>query len=397
MIKNLRDYSRRYCLGVGVLGVAFWLAIYGGGIAGGVVGPEQCCGCHRKVCEDTADKRYVHAPVREKQCALCHIAPSGTERIKNAKEGQKQVQWLIGNSSRQDVEYWFSIPPALAGRKLLLQAEGLDKKIVRTETQLPNFSDAEQLVAVSRPPEISDLRVEEVKQGVLLTARIAWKTERITDSTVMYGEGESGRKSITDPQLSKDHEVVLTDLQPRKTYSFVAVSQDIFGNKAVSPAMALSTHTFFTRPAAEKGKTNDKVTVSGKYFRADNRFFARFVANQPVSMRVGTLDGLIQVATKESDGQGGRLPPEHLPLADPYFLNTGVCYTCHPQTKGVLSHPVDVQAKRGMVIDRREYKVLGDGRITCMSCHVPHASDNEARMVRSDKKKLCLGCHKNFG
>ena len=397
MITILRDYPRRYCLVVGVLGVAFLLAIYGGGIAGGGAGPEQCCMCHRKVCEDTADQRYVHAPVREKQCALCHIAPSGTERIKSAKEGQRQVQWLAGNSSRQDREYWFSIPPALAGKKLILQAEGLDKKILRTEAQLPNFSEAEQLIAVSRPPEISELRVEEVKQGVLLTARVAWKTERIADSTVIYGEGEPARKSIADPQLSKAHEVLLTDLQPRKTYSFVAVSQDIFGNKAVSPAMTLSTHTFFSRPGVEKVKMSEKVTVSGKYFRADNRFFARFVANQPVSMRVGTLDGLIHVSTKESVGQSGRLPPEHLPLADPHFLNTGVCYTCHPQTKGVLSHPVDVSPKRGMLIDSREYKLLGDGRLTCMSCHVPHASDNEYRMVRSDKKKLCLGCHKNFG
>ena len=383
---------------MGVFGAAVLLAVYGGGgMAGGAVGPEQCCVCHRKVCEDTADKRYVHVPVREKQCALCHIAPAGTEWTKSAKEGQGQVQWLAGSSPRQGMECWFSIPPALAGKKLILQAEGVDRKTLRTEMQLPNFSEAEQLVVVSRPPEISELRVEEVKQGVFLTARVVWKTERITDSTVIYGEGESTRKSIADPHLSKDHEVLLTDLQPRKTYSFIAASQDIFGNKAVSPAMTLSTHTLFSRLGVERMKTNEKVAVSGKYFRADNRLFARFAANQPVSMRIGTLEGLIHVSTKESSGRTGRLPPEHLPLADAYFLNTGVCYTCHPQTKGVVSHPVDVQPKRGMMIDTKEYKVLGDGRLTCMSCHVPHASDNEYRMVRSDKKRLCLGCHKNFG
>ncbi len=366
-------------------------------MAGGVTGPEQCCVCHRKVCEDTADKRYVHAPDREKQCALCHIARSGTDRINTAKDGESQVQWLTGSVPRQEMESWFSIPSALAGKKIILQAEGHGKKMLRTEVQLPNFSEAEQLVAVSRPPEISELGVDEVKQGVFLTARVTWKTERITDSTVLYGENEPTRKSIVDPRLTKDHEVLLTDLQPRRTYSFVAVSQDIFGNKTVSPAMTFSTHAFFSRPGVEKAKTNEKVTVSGKYFRADNRFFAKFVANQPISMRLGTFEGQINVSTKESGGRTGKLPPEHLPLTDPRFLNTGVCYSCHPQTKEVLSHPVDVLPKRGMIIDSREYKVLGDGRLTCMSCHVPHASDNEYRMVRSDKKKLCLGCHKNFG
>lgn len=397
MKKILRNYLWPYSLLVGVLVAAFFLAIYGGVMASGVIGPEQCCVCHRKVCEDTADKRYVHAPVREKQCALCHIAPSGTDRINVAKDEESQVQWLTGSGPRQDMEHWFSIPPALVGKKIILQAEGLGKKMLRTEVQLPNFSESEQLVAVSRPPEISELGVDEVKQSVLLTARVTWKTERVTDSTVLYGENEPTRKSIIDSQLTKDHEVLLTDLQPRKTYSFVAVSQDIFGNKTVSPAKTFSTHAFFSRPGVEKVKTNEKVTVSGKYFRADNRFFAKFVANQPISMRVGTLVGRIPVSTKESSGRTGKLPPEHLPLTDPRFRNTGVCYSCHPQTKGVLSHPVDVQPKRGMIIDSREYKVLEDGRLTCMSCHVPHASDNEYRMIRSDKKKLCLGCHKNFG
>ena len=397
MKKILRNYLWPYSLLVGVLVAAFFLAIYGGVMAGGVIGPEQCCVCHRKVCEDTADKRYVHAPVREKQCALCHIAPSGTDRINVAKDEESQVQWLTGSGPRQDMEFWFSIPPALAGKKIILQAEGLGKKMLRTEVQLPNFLEAEQLVAVSRPPEISELGVDEVKQSVFLTARVTWKTERVTDSTVLYGENEPTRKSIIDSQLTKDHEVLLTDLQPRKTYSFVVVSQDIFGNKTVSPAKTFSTHAFFSRPGVEKIKTNEKVTVSGKYFRADNRFFAKFVANQPISMRLGTLAGRIHVSTKESNDRTGKLPPEHLPLTDPHFLNTGVCYSCHPQTKGVLSHPVDVKAKRGMIIDSREYKVLEDGRLTCMSCHVSHASDNEYRMVRSDKKKLCLGCHKNFG
>lgn len=382
---------------VGVLCAAFFFAGHGGGIAGGVIGPEQCCACHREVCEDTANKRYVHAPVREKQCALCHIATIGADRITVAKKEEGKVRWLPGSYPRQGMEYWFSIPPALAGKKIILQADGQGKKTLRLEVQLPNFQEAEQLAAVTKPPEITELNVEEVKQGVFLTARVTWKTDRVTDSAVLYGENEATRKNIVDPWLSKDHEVLLTDLLPRKTYTFSVASRDIFGNQKVSPPKTFSTHAFFSKPNIEKAKTTEKVTVSGKYFRVDNRFFARFVTNQPTSMRLGTFDGPMHASSKDSGLQNGKLPPEHLPLVDPRFLNTGVCLTCHPQTKGVLSHPVDVQPKRGMIIDSREYKILGDGRLTCMTCHVAHASDNEARVVKSDKKRLCLGCHKNFG
>lgn len=382
---------------VGVLCAAFFGLGMGGGLAGGAIGPEQCCACHREVCEDTASKRYVHAPVREKQCALCHIASTGADRMTVAKKEESTVRWLPGGYPRQEMECWFSIPPALAGKKIILQADGQGKKTLRQEVQLPKFLEAEQLTAVTKPPEITDLTVDEVKQGVFLTARVTWKTDRVTDSAVLYGENEATRKNIVDPWLSKDHEVLLTDLQPRKTYTFSVVSRDIFGNQKVSPAKTFSTHAFFSKPSIEKAKNTEKVTVSGKYFRVDNRFFARFVANQPTSMRLGTLDGTMPASSKDSGLQSGKLPPEHLPLTDPRFLNTGVCLTCHPQAKGVLSHPVDVKPKRGMIIDTREYKILGDGRLTCMTCHVPHASDNETRLVKNDKKKLCLGCHKNFG
>lgn len=395
MHNRLRPFA--LVLVVGVLCAAFFWAGHGEGIAGGAIGPEQCCACHREVCEDTASKRYVHAPVREKQCALCHIATTGADRIPVAKKEESKVRWLPGSYPRQEMEYWFSVPPALAGKKIILQADGQGKKTLQMEVQLPNFLEAEQLAAVSKPPEITELNVEEIKQGVFLTARVTWKTDRVTDSTVLYGENEATRKNIVDPWLSKDHEVLLTDLQPRKTYTFSVAARDIFGNQKVSPPKTFSTHAFFSKPSIEKAKTTEKVTVSGKYFRVDNRLFARFVANQPTSMRLGTLDELSQVSTQNPTSQAGKLPPNHLPLTDSHFLNTGVCYTCHPQIKGVSSHPVNVKPKRGMIIDRDVYKLSDDGSLTCMSCHVHHASDNEGRVVKSDKKKLCLGCHKNFG
>lgn len=399
MKKRFRNYLRPFVLllAAGMLVAASFLVSYGSGATSGAVGPEQCCACHREVCEDTANKRYVHAPVREKQCALCHIASSGPDRITLAKNDEGKVRWLPGSFPRQEMECWFPIPPALAGKKIILQTDGQGKKISRLEVQLPNFLEAEQLPAVSKPPEITELSVDEVKQGVFLTARISWKTDRVADSTVLYGESEATRKNAGDPWLTKDHEMLLTDLQPRKTYSFVVVSQDIFGNKKISPPKTFSTHAFFSQPNMEKAKTNEKVTVSGKYYRVDNRLFARFVANQPTSMRLGTLDGLSHASTQSPTSQTGKLPPNHLPLTDSQFLNTGVCYTCHPQTKGVSSHPVNVLPKRGMIIDSGVYNLSDDGRLTCMSCHVHHASDNEYRMSRSDKKKLCLGCHKNFG
>ncbi|MBW2186551.1 MAG: cytochrome c3 family protein, partial [Deltaproteobacteria bacterium] len=49
----------------------------------------------------------------------------------------------------------------------------------------------------------------------------------------------------------------------------------------------------------------------------------------------------------------------------------------------------------GMIIPP-EYPLLENGRMTCMTCHQPHSSNNEARLLKEGKKELCTGCHTNY-
>ncbi|TCS76126.1 cytochrome c3 family protein [Effusibacillus lacus] len=63
----------------------------------------------------------------------------------------------------------------------------------------------------------------------------------------------------------------------------------------------------------------------------------------------------------------------------------GLCFQCHNTDRlmGNFTHPMfNVQSP------------LDGKRVTCVSCHNPHASENE-RMWRRPKQFLCLGCHQN--
>lgn len=357
---------------------------------------SQCCDCHQQVCEEADASRYVHAPVRSRQCGICHLAPGAASGSQGraAAENRQGMHWLAGNPAPA-ARHFFLLPRTLAGNKVLLTAEGPGRKILRTEMQLPPWEEAEELAASAGVPEITALRVVEIKQGVVLSARIAWQTDRVADSAVLYGEKELDRNSGGHQVFGTEHEVLIAGLLPGKTYRFSAVSRDLFGSKAASPVMTFSTRAFFNAPGTEKGKDGEKVRLSAKFFRAPDRLLVRFTANQPVALRLGTY-GNPRTEAATGEERPGSPPAGHPPLANPRFLNIEVCYTCHAGTKGVRSHPVDVFPKKGMRIDPGEYKLIEGGRITCMSCHIPHGANNEYRLVRAGKKLLCLGCHANF-
>lgn len=83
-------------------------------------------------------------------------------------------------------------------------------------------------------------------------------------------------------------------------------------------------------------------------------------------------------------------------MADERFTSLEVCYQCHEKLKGPLSHPVDVLPPSGMSIDRQTYRLLADGRLSCISCHQPHTGAPPYRLARKNQRRLCLGCHADY-
>jgi predicted CXXCH cytochrome family protein len=189
-----------------------------------------------------------------------------------------------------------------------------------------------------------------------------------------------------------EHEVLIADLKPGKTYRFAAASRDLFGNRLVSPPQTFSTRVPFSAPAP--APVPEKVRVAARYFRTADQLLLRFSANQPVGIRLQAF-GNPAAAGADGGRKAAVLPEGHPALAAPRFLNLDVCVSCHPGSRGSKSHPVDIFPKKGMHIDANIYRLLENGRISCMSCHVPHAADSEYRLVRAGKKALCLGCHGN--
>lgn len=378
----------------GLLGIGLIFSSESGAASGSVT-PDQCCRCHTAVCEQTTGKRYVHAPVLENHCAVCHVKGDMPTVVQqgDGKEDVVEIDWFA-KDCQEDHEHWFELPSSLASTTVSLMAKVNGRVVLEQDVDLPALQHAERFPLSQDGPKIFDLSVVEIKKGVFLSSRIAWKTDRITDAQVFYGEGNLGATSAVDTRWSKDHEITLTGLDAGRKYTFVAVSHDIYDNKAMSAKMTFSTDSFYSAPVRPNMGVQGQVGIQANFYQEKERLFAHFASSHPVSMRLG-LQG-DQPLGRAATGSEANLPQEHLELTDPHSLTITVCVGCHPQATGVHSHPVNIRPKAGMNIPP-DYSTMADGRLSCMSCHQAHSSDNEYRLTKAKRKDLCLGCHRNFG
>ena len=380
---------------VGLLGLSL-VFVSTQGDASSNITADQCTRCHAEVNEKSKSKRYVHAPVLDKHCAVCHVKgdmPKVVDSDATKNQADTKVEWFAKDCQVDD-EHWFEVSPEFAQASVSLLAKAGGRNVLKQEVVFPALDEAKPFQLLHGNPEILNLEVVEVKKGVFLSARIVWNTDRIANAQVLYGENSLSETTAIDDRWATSHEITLSGLQAKKEYRFVAVSQDIFGNKGRSEEMVLSTHSFFERPALQAARPPAQIALRADFYQGKGRFFACFKTNHPVSMRLG-YNGSKPVARAVNIAQELR-PQDHIELTDPYALTIEVCVSCHPSSKGVHSHPVDIRPKAGMFIPP-DYSTMADGRISCMSCHQAHASDNEYRLTRAHRKDLCLGCHRKFG
>ena len=89
----------------------------------------------------------------------------------------------------------------------------------------------------------SDVLVSDVTEA---SAVISWETSQPADSQVEYGRtAEYGLSTSSNDQLSTNHSVSLSALQPNTTYHFRVRSKDNLGNKAESADCIFTTQVFF--------------------------------------------------------------------------------------------------------------------------------------------------------
>ncbi len=355
-----------------------------------VVTADNCVACHEEVWRDIQGKTYIHQPVKSKDCKFCHVAARGNADSKREAYLNK-VTW-VARSINQSREHWLEIDGAKGGATLLIESRSLGGFSVR-EFPLPPLDELGELPTSDlKPLGITEIKLLEVTKGVFVSVTIGWKTDRQADSQVFYGLEKPDQRSVLDTQYTTSHAVTLTGVKLGKSYKYKVVSVDVSGNRSESNIQTMVAEV-------AEGKRDDVIGARGRkepevsvnLYRKGTRCVVVVSSEDMVSVALGILPKKYENGEPGSEAKVVR----HLPLNSPDVTSIGVCYSCHVEYKKILTHPINVYPKRGMIIPP-EYATLPDGRVSCMSCHVTHASNVEFRLIKADRRELCRGCHKDI-
>jgi hypothetical protein len=211
-----------------------------------------CVGCHLETFLVMNKQKFVH-PGAKRDCKKCHL-----KQVKTAT--RKDIPILTYTTEKLiflDVKY--KTPYSV--RVKVKDREG--REAVSSEVRFTPSTVTTNITNDGIPPLISNLRVEELREGVFYSAVLAWETDEFSTSAVEYGlPGAAvnlfsmGAAAVNlfsmGAQYTKEHRITVGGLFPGKDYIFRVISKDPFGNTARSEDLRLSAENPFSDKEEEE-------------------------------------------------------------------------------------------------------------------------------------------------
>lgn len=360
---------------------------------------NKCLKCHKEIWQEAMAKRVIHKPFLEKNCIGCHAANilSSQKQPSSSSSGEEAANWK-GKNLIPSTSHWFDFESADSATMIL---EASYESIVRSyrEITLPPLDDLPDVIDVfgENPPIISEIEVLEVAKGILLTANIHWHTDRQTRSMLNYGINGLNQKTPLSKQLLTEHYETLSNLKSGQQYQVIITAEDILGNKTKSDIFNFSTTTTFSNPITQDCCLVRPLDLDANFFRKGDRYMVNITAAQPVKLFFALLGP--DCSSPEAKNRPQSLDDQsqqtnrHIITNDEETVTFLACKHCHLNDS--CNHPVNVYPKKEMQIPVN-YPTMIDGRLSCISCHAPHASDFSFRLIKYYRQELCNDCHNNF-
>ncbi|MEJ2200992.1 MAG: cytochrome c3 family protein [Desulfuromonadaceae bacterium] len=366
------------------------------------MGAETTCKeCHKDVVEVGLRHRLVHRPFLKKQCGACHVAGQAVTPMVKKKNVvdetiPKKIRWFRDAYPVAD-RHWVLLARDAAEDMLIFKTRDTFSWGPLQKIELPPVGELPSKANDGKAPVISNVRVQDVRRGISITATIAWDTDEFTSAQVDYGCGKLNSSKSTH-QFSREHQLILSGLDRDENYTFQVIATDLFGNQSRSASLTFVTDKTFMIPEERhelSRRVGDEAEVDYELFRQGEDYLIVFEAERPVSLAIG-VPAPDPTTAKRSAPDLDDESRSHPVLKSQLQTSLLVCDSCHGgYLKESVSHPVNILPKPGMVIPK-EYPLLADGRISCMSCHAYHGGNHEYRLLKADKRTLCIGCHTDY-
>lgn len=365
---------------------------------------DQCIQCHQEVMQRVETKTYTHKPVLQNQCELCHL-PNTTEEIINdipepqwviEHDEQVLMEWLV-ESFVENSQQHALLPLDVCDSEIIVKLWFADRNKRQDEISCPPLDDIEQSTA-SRQLEILQLHRQSYNDQLMPRTTLHWETTTPSRCTIRYRTNDSEYEISEDDIYTVNHTQEIKNFNAGDT-SVSIHCEDHFQRHAEHSFRPLDNIELITSEP-ERARIQPTTTYSTQFRRIGDFIELEIRTTQLATVAIGRIEQkkqqtgetepVQQVKPLESEAE-----QRHQLLSGKKQVNTTICFKCHRSTVTGASHPINVVAPPGMIIPA-EYPLLSDGKLTCMTCHSRHASNNEARLLKQGKKELCTGCHTNY-
>lgn len=367
---------------------------------------NNCLPCHKTVYEKGISAFYKHQPFEKRKCGACHLKQENiatvldeeTVRVKTAESAvlsspdylEKHTIFLRGLIPKAVYDISVVLRD-MSGNTLRKEFKG----VIPAKVQDVKTDD-------KKPPVISGIKVGPIKRAIFLETTIPWDTDEPSTSYVKYGISEPyWEDTPEDNTLVKHHKVTLYELAG-KEYHFRAVSEDMFGNKAVSEDFVFNTAT--TPQVSEADETDKRIRRSSKIGCNQGIFLLDSVnsalglhieTTKPVNMTVEYIKVEDPTVPEELQIESASALEQCPDLVTGKELTIDACYRCHTPEKLGLSHPVGVVQKQTTKVPE-DLPMLEGGIITCVTCHDPHCASRPYLARREITRDVCTFCHDGY-
>ena len=371
-----------------------------------IASPNQCLKCHQNVLDKANLQIVVHKPISQNQCQICHTIPQAnniiTEQIEEQQwnpnpDDKKWMEWLA--ESFTETSHQVALLPAnVCETELTIKLWYQNRQKRQSTIRCPDFNAIPTKLSPPPKPTISQLHLDNYNDKLLSRATLSWATDVPCRCQLIYNFDNHQYIKMEDDFYTLNHNQEIRNFNPINT-TISLQCDDTFKQRTQSNPVPLTT---LSQQMLEPTQLqySDATKYSTEFTRIADLIEIVIKTNQPAAISIGRIEQKKETQPTAQPVTEFNQPlsteaKAHPPLANKKQVNTTICFKCHRSTVEIASHPINVVAPPGMIIPI-EYPLLSDGKLSCMTCHSRHSSNNEARLIKSGKKELCTGCHTNY-
>ncbi len=347
---------------------------------------QDCLSCHNNWYSEKIDETSIHSPFLQDRCKVCHSEDDMNTLTQN--NINNSYNWILS----KDLLNGINLIPVTQADNLLIQVAHDNTSYKTFHINFNNIVPATD-INFSEPIIITNFHVVSITSDYMTHVKLVWSTNIPTKCTLYY-KTLNDKNKLTDYIYSTNHIAELDGLKNNVKYYVYIVATSPFNESVTSTTLSFNTSMRFNNSLMYSNYT-DKKLIKVKLVNLNGKRYIEVINSVPIYLKIAKDNSYIakskDIFIDNDNNINTNIKSCHLYASEIYELGYTKCLRCHNSSQyNHNSHPINIVLPKNMHPPKE--LILVNGRITCITCHCPHAS-NYPHQLRMEETTLCGCCH----